>query len=233
MTTAAGLAISAIIVVRDGEPYLSEAIDSVLAQTLPPDEIVVVDDGSQDDSAAIAEKYGGAVRVIRREPLGHAAGLNKGIEAARGELIAFLDADDLWTPRKLELQRGVLDRDSRPDLVFGSVEEFISPDLSDEEAAQLRPTEGAVPAKLKGTMLAWREAMDRAGPFGTGWKIAEFVDWYSRAVDESLREEMLGEVVLRRRLHRANVGRRFKDSRVEYAAVMAARLRRRRAQESP
>jgi glycosyltransferase involved in cell wall biosynthesis len=227
------LAISAIIVVRDDEPYLSETIDSVLAQTEPPDEIVVVDDGSQDDSGAIAAEYGEAVRVIRQEPLGHAAGINKGIEAARGELIAFLDADDLWTPRKLELQGRALDRDPRLDLVFGNLEEFISPDLSDEEAAQLRPTEGAVPAKLKGTMMIRREAMDRAGPFSMGWKIAEFVDWYSRATDEGLREEMLGEVVLRRRLHRANVGRRFKDSRVEYAAVMAARLRRRRAQKSP
>jgi glycosyltransferase involved in cell wall biosynthesis len=221
--------VSAIMCVRDGELYLAEAIDSVLGQSTPPDEIVVVDDGSQDGSAAIAEGYGGTVRLIRQEPQGQASALNAGVGAAGSEVIAFLDADDLWTPRKLELQLGALDRDPSLDLVFGRTEEFISPDLSDEERAELRPIEGAVPAKLKGTMAIRREALDRAGPFATEWRVAEFVDWYSRASDEGLREEMLDDVVLHRRLHRANIGRRLKDARVEYVSVMRERLRRRRA----
>jgi glycosyltransferase involved in cell wall biosynthesis len=220
--------VSAIVCVRDGERYIGEAVDSILAQTEPPAEIVIVDDGSQDDSAAIAEGYGEAVHLIRTPPRGQAAALNTGLEGVAGELIAFLDSDDLWTARKLELQRETLARNPELDMVFGQAEEFISPDLAEEERAKLRATERPVPAKLKGTMLIRSEAMRRVGPFTTGWSLAEFVEWYVRAQEARLTEEMLGEVVLRRRLHKSNIGRRLKDARPEYALVMAQHLRRRR-----
>jgi hypothetical protein len=77
-------------------------------------------------------------------------------------------------------------------------------------------------------MLIRRNVMRRAGPFGTGLKVAEFVDWYSRAQEAGFREKMLDELVLRRRLHLMNVGRHHKASRGEYATVMASHLRRRR-----
>jgi glycosyltransferase involved in cell wall biosynthesis len=224
--------VSAIMTVRDGELYIAEAIDSMLGQSAPPDEIVIVDDGSRDSTAAIVEAYGDPVRLIRltqQDPRGQGAALNTALDVIGGELIAFLDSDDLWPLHKLELQGGALDQDPALDLVFGHVEEFISPDLTDEERAELRATDGPVPAKLRGSMLIRREAMRRAGPFSTEWKVAEFVEWYSRVHDDGLQEEMLGNVVLRRRLHRTNIGRRLKESRVEYVSVMAARLRRRRA----
>jgi glycosyltransferase involved in cell wall biosynthesis len=223
--------VSAIMCVRDGERYIDDAIGSMLGQTVPPDEVVVVDDGSTDGSAAIAQGHGDPVRVIRQDPLGQAAAINSALEVVTGELISFLDADDLWTLRKLEVQREALDRSRNLDAVFGHVEEFISPDLEREERAQLRPVSGPVPAKLKGTMMIRRNAMRRAGPFATGWKVAEFVDWYARAQDAGFREEMLDELVLRRRLHLMNVGRRHKASRGEYAAVMAAHLQRRKTRE--
>jgi glycosyltransferase involved in cell wall biosynthesis len=228
--------VSAIMTVRDGELYINEAIDSMLGQSDPPDEIVIVDDGSRDGTVAIIEAYGDPVRLIRltqEAPRGQGAALNTALDVIGGELIAFLDSDDVWPLHKLELQCGALDQDPALDLVFGHVEEFISPDLTDDERAELRVTDGPVPAKLRGSMLIRREAMRRAGPFSSEWKVAEFVDWYSRANDEGLREEMLGDVVLRRRLHRTNIGRRRKEARVEYATVMAARLRRRRSQGEP
>jgi len=222
--------VSAVMTVRDGERYIGEAIDSMLEQSEPPGEIVVVDDGSQDGTPAIVEGYGGVVRLLRQEPQGQGTALNAALEAVSGELIALLDSDDLWTPRKNELQTQALAADPELDMVFGHVEEFVSPDLDESERARLRPVEGvAVPAKLKGTMLIRAEALRRAGPFATDWVVAEFIDWYARANDAGLRESMLGEVVLRRRLHRENIGRRRKDARQEYATVMAERLRRRRA----
>ncbi len=223
--------ISAIVAVRDGELYIADAIDSMLGQSMPPDEVVVVDDGSRDGTAAIVEGYDDPVRMIRQEPLGQSVALNAALGTVDGELIAFLDADDLWTPRKLELQCGALENDPELDVVFGQVEEFISPDLSEAERAELRATERPTPAKLKGTMVIRSTALRRAGPFAAGWQVAEFVDWYSRATDAGLREKMLPEVVLRRRLHRTNIGRRRKDSRSEYVTVMRERLQRRRARD--
>lgn len=96
--------VSVIIPCYNGAPYLRETLESALAQTHTPLEVIVVDDGSTDDSAAIAESFGPPVRVIRQENQGESVARNRGIDEARGEWIALLDADDLWKPRKLELQ---------------------------------------------------------------------------------------------------------------------------------
>ena len=95
--------ISVVIPVFNGERFLAEAIESVAAQTLPPEEIIIVDDGSTDASPAIAGSFS-KVRLIRQPNTGGAAARNAGIGAARSDLVAFLDQDDLWAPRKLELQ---------------------------------------------------------------------------------------------------------------------------------
>ena len=92
--------------VRDGERYLEAALRSLLDQTRPPDELVVVDDGSRDGSAALAEALG--VRVLRRPALGVAAARNAGVAATSADLVGFLDADDLAEPRRLELQVAAL-----------------------------------------------------------------------------------------------------------------------------
>jgi glycosyltransferase involved in cell wall biosynthesis len=88
----------------NGSPFLRETLESVLGQTYPVKEIIVIDDGSTDDSAAIAESFGPPVRVIRQENQGESVARNRGIEEAHGDWIAFLDADDLWKPHKLERQ---------------------------------------------------------------------------------------------------------------------------------
>jgi glycosyltransferase involved in cell wall biosynthesis len=225
--------VAVILGVRDGERYLAEAIDSALGQTRPPDEVVVVDDGSRDGTAAVADGYGPAVRCIRRQPEGPAAALNVGVEATTGELIGFLDSDDLWNPRKLELQCEAFDRDRSLDMVFGGVEQFVSPELGPASRAGLRAPGPAVAGKLKGTMLVRRSSFERVGPFDPERTIAEFVDWYARAMEHGLREEMLPAIVLRRRLHEHNLGRTKRELRTEYARVLGAALKRRSRQPSP
>lgn len=84
--------------------YLGQGIESVLAQSYPNVEVLVVDDGSTDDSAAVARGYGDRIRWIRQARQGVAAARNRGVQESRGELVAFLDADDVWMPHKLERQ---------------------------------------------------------------------------------------------------------------------------------
>ena len=96
--------ISVVIPAYNAELYLADTLRSALAQTLPPLEILVMDDGSSDRTAAIAESFGPPVCVIRLRNSKAATARNLGVEQARGEWIAFLDADDIWEPRKLELQ---------------------------------------------------------------------------------------------------------------------------------
>ncbi len=95
---------SVVIPCYNAEPFLRETLESVLAQTLSPLEVIVVDDGSTDDSAAIAKSYGQPIRVIRQENQGESVARNRGMDVARGDWIAFLDADDVWKPEKLESQ---------------------------------------------------------------------------------------------------------------------------------
>ena len=96
--------ISVVIPCYNAAAFLRATIESILGQTQPVLEVIVVDDGSTDDSARIAESFGPPVRVIRQPNQGESAARNRGIEAAAGEWVAFLDADDLWLPTKVELQ---------------------------------------------------------------------------------------------------------------------------------
>ena len=100
--------VSVVIPCYNAAPFLRETLDSVLNQTRPPLEVIVVDDGSTDDSAAIAESYGPAVRVIQQENQGESVARNRGMDEARGEWVALLDADDRWLPHKLERQLAAL-----------------------------------------------------------------------------------------------------------------------------
>jgi glycosyltransferase involved in cell wall biosynthesis len=102
--------ISVVIPAYNAEQHIGRAIDSVLAQTHPADEIIVVDDGSTDDTCKVVQVYGNQVRYIYQENGGAGLARNTGIKASQGEWIAFLDADDEWVPEKLRLQTDHLRR---------------------------------------------------------------------------------------------------------------------------
>lgn len=95
---------SVVIPCYNGSAFLKETLESALNQTHPPLEVIVIDDGSTDDSAAIAESFGPPVRVIRQENQGESVARNKGIKESNGDWVALLDADDYWKPNKLEEQ---------------------------------------------------------------------------------------------------------------------------------
>ena len=220
--------VSVIIPVYNCETYLAEAIDSVLAQTYAPVEIIVVDDGSTDGSAQVAARYAPRVRCLHQENSGIGAARNRGIEQASGNLLAFLDADDLWSPDKLARQVVALDLDPKLDMIFGLARQFRSPDLEAEVATAATATETVMAGYVPGTMLIRRESFARVGLFATGWRVGEFVDWYARAMDLGLKSHMLQEVVLNRRLHDTNIGIVAPNARADYLRVLKASLDRRR-----
>lgn len=118
------MTISVIIPTYNRAGLLPRAIGSVLSQTSPADELIVVDDGSSDNTAEILAAYGGQLQVIRQKNRGVSAARNTGIERAKGEWIALLDSDDAWLPRKLENQRAYIR--SNPGIrIFQSRERWI------------------------------------------------------------------------------------------------------------
>jgi len=110
--------VSAIIPTYNNAALVAEAVDSALAQTYRPLEVIVVDDGSTDDTAARLAAYGERIRVVRIEHAGPAVARNAGIRAARGEFIAFLDSDDLWLPEKVARSAAPLLADARVGVVY-------------------------------------------------------------------------------------------------------------------
>ena len=104
------MSVSLVIATYNHARFLGEALDSAVAQTLEGVEVVVVDDGSTDDTEAVLARYGGRLRVIRQPNRGLAAARNTGLAAARGTYVSFLDADDVLMPTKLAEQAAILDR---------------------------------------------------------------------------------------------------------------------------
>jgi GT2 family glycosyltransferase len=205
---AARPSVSVVIPVLDGERFLAEAIASANAQTYSPLEVIVVDDGSSDGSAELAERLG--ARVLRRPHRGVSAARNAGIAAARGDLIALLDADDRWPAERLAVQVERLQE--RPELgfVIGRARLFLDPGTPrpDWFTDDLAMGETAL---ARATLLARRELFERIGGFDESSDICEDLDWLVRARDAGIPYEVLDDVLVEYRVHGGNTGLSRRD----------------------
>ncbi|MGC9223232.1 MAG: glycosyltransferase family 2 protein [Terracidiphilus sp.] len=172
--------ISVIIPAYNAEKYIATTIESCLEQTLPPDEIIVVDDCSTDGTFEIAQKYPPPVKALRLEKnSGVSVARNRAVEASTGDWLAFLDADDWFLPQKLEMQRQCV-RD-HPDAVLVYTGAFLKPlDGPVTEIKFWPPSELAwrlryTPLFLPSTVLLRRHAFDAVGGFDPAYPIDE--DW--------------------------------------------------------
>jgi len=118
------MSVSVIIPAYNAGSTISRAINSVLNQTLVPEEIIVVDDGSTDNMAETVKKYGGRVIYMRTEHLGPGAARNKALAKLKGDWVALLDSDDEWLPHKLEMQMKLFE--SNPDLHWSGANSFLA-----------------------------------------------------------------------------------------------------------
>jgi glycosyltransferase involved in cell wall biosynthesis len=202
-----GPLISVIIPAYNRSHYLREAIDSVLGQRhVGGDvEIVVVDDGSTDGTADVARDYHGV--VCHRQPnQGTSAARNAGVTVSRGTVLAFLDSDDIALPDRLSVQFAALQQPDPPDLVFGMVQEFLSPEVQDELAGTRVIAEEPVLGRVPGAMLLRREVFERIGPWDPEIPVRESIEWIARARALGATDHVVPEVVLRRRHHLGNLG---------------------------
>jgi glycosyltransferase involved in cell wall biosynthesis len=223
---------SVVMPVYDGVRYVGEALDSVRAQTRPADEVIVVDDGSRDGSADVVARHVG-VRCIRQANAGCAAARNRGVAEAGGDVIAFIDQDDLWHPEHLARMLEVLERDADVGFVACAIDNFLSPEL-DVPPPGVEPAMLAVPQHGMGTntLVVRRELFGRIGAFDPAMVPVDDSEWLLRAVDAGVRFVHLDAPTVRRRIHASNQSQ-FEKGRAARSKLMAralhASLKRRRA----
>jgi glycosyltransferase involved in cell wall biosynthesis len=220
--------ISVIIPVYNCERYLAESIESVKSQTYSPYEIIVIDDGSTDKSAQVAESFGSSIKYHFQSHAGIGSARNNGIRLSSGDMIAFLDADDLWEENKLMLQVEAFHEEPTTDMVLGYVEHFYSPELDETFKRSVRCPAKAMPGFLPSVVLVKKNTFDKVGLFDTNWRSGEFISWYSRFKDLGFSTKMLPDTITYRRLHPTSHGVRCHEGVNDYAHIIKSLLDRRR-----
>lgn len=224
--------VSCIIPAFNCARYLGEAIDSVLAQTYRPAEIIVIDDGSTDGTADVAASYKSYVRYLHQTNSGPAAARNHGLRVANGDFMALLDADDIWHPEKLDRQMSCFRNRPELDICVAHVQNFWIPELK-EEAKRFQNHRIAKPLAgyCTGTLVARKARFDSVGHFDNGLKHGDVKDWFIRAAEQKAVMQLLPDVLLYRRLHFSNISRAITDAFDDHLRIIKESLERRRQRD--
>jgi glycosyltransferase involved in cell wall biosynthesis len=201
--SAGEIRISVVIPVYNCAEYVGEAVDSVLIQTFPPLEVIIID-SSTDGTSDIIEEFKPRVRHFRQTKAGIGAARNLGVRESAGSHIAHLDADDVWHRDKLKLQAAAFAADPELDIAGAYMEAFYSPDLTQEERGNLYRPPDPLPGFSASALVVGREPFFRVGYYETHWKVGQDLSWFIRARESGLKEHMIPEVLVRRRLHKSN-----------------------------
>jgi glycosyltransferase involved in cell wall biosynthesis len=222
--------ISCVVPVYNGARYIGAALDSILGQSYGPIEVIVADDGSTDETAAVVAQYGDRVRRVAQSTAGPAATRNLGLRHAQGGLIAFLDADDLWHLEKLEKQAARFRARKELQACVTNVQMFWEAGLETEKSAYREHARAQpVPGYATTSLLATRATFDIVGEFSTELWFADATEWFIRAREKNVAIELVPETLVYHRMHAHNLTRRRSEaSSAEFVRVVKASLDRRR-----
>src|SRR5688500_6603245 len=218
--------VSVVIPVYNGAPFIVEAIQSIVAQEYGSLEIIVVDDGSTDETAEIVGRLGRDLRYVFQENAGAAAARNRGVRDASGDFVRLLEADDLWAAGSLRFLLNRLLEDPELDVVHGYARLFKD-GRSNGGMDFLNPDE-VFPYYI-GAGLYRRRAFEKAGLFEERLRFSEDTEWYWRAAELGLRIERLQGITLMVRRHENNMTRGKNVADLQMLRVFKLMLERRRA----
>jgi glycosyltransferase involved in cell wall biosynthesis len=222
--------VSVIVPVYNGAKFLREALESVSPQNYAPMEIIVIDDGSTDETAqvvqAFTEQSRAPVQYVYQENRGPAAARNHGLGIARGDIIAFQDADDVWTQDKLAVQLDLLARHPSASVVLGFTR---LTQMSGQE--QVIGQSGLV--TVLQAALFRRTVFDQVGVLNEDLRLGEDVDWYLRALEQDVQIITHQDVVLFYRRHAANLTCSRQETNAHLLLAIRRSLVRRRQSDDP
>ena len=223
--------IDVIIAVHNGAEFLAQALDSICNQSFTNHHTLVIDDASTDESVPIARAFEG-VTVLQPGRVRQPGAINFGIEHSTAPFVAFLDADDLWTPKKLELQMQYLSNHPEVDGVFGATRQFTSPDSFATAENMLWQGDPHVSFSLP-SLLIKRDPLLQVALFNVDPQVNHVLDWYPRALSTNLVFQWIPETLVHRRVHAQNMTRVDRSNVVKgYAGALKLKLDQQRSKSA-
>lgn len=219
--------VSIIVPVYNGEAFLAEAVDNIQQQGWQPLEIIIIDDGSTDGTARVASSLKGNVRYVHQSNQGPAAARNKGLEIAGGNVIGFLDADDLWPEGKLETQLRHLSENPSVDIVLGKTQFMRQSESEDARIAYEKYLKPGIFLNL-GSGLFRRSVFEKVGFFDPKLYYSEDADWFIRARELEVSIALIEEITLFYRIHQNNMTLGKTPAEIGFLKVIKNSLDRRR-----
>lgn len=195
--------VSVVLIARNGARYIGAALASVRRSRRQPLEVLVIDGGSSDDTARIAAREP-LVRVIAQRSKGIPGAYNEGIEASRGELVAFISHDDLWEDGKLDVQSELMLARPELDLTVTMVQHFLEEGAAIPRGFRPELLEHAVPGLLMEALMVRPRIFARVGGFDPAFTSGEDTDWFARVRDADLPMEVIPQALVRKRVHSTN-----------------------------
>jgi glycosyltransferase involved in cell wall biosynthesis len=220
--------VSVILAVRNGESYVAEALDSVLASDYRPLEIVVVDGQSSDRTADIVQSYE-TVRYVYQHNLGIANAYNLGIEAAQGEFVAFISHDDRWLPQKLSTQMAYLQAHPKIQYTVTQFRYFLATGCGLPPGFRPELLDRDLVGYIMETLVARKSVFTQVGMFNPHYQLAEDVDWYARAKDLQIPAAVIPAVLLHKRVHDHNSSTNARVSNQALLQVLRQSIQRQKA----
>lgn len=239
--------VSVIMTCHNEEGYIAQAVGSVLGQTAFDRvcEVLIVNDGSTDRSGDILEKLAagnGKLRILTASGIGPSAARNLALAEAKGEFIAILDGDDVWTPGKLAAQLPVIESDPRIGLVYGDFHDFSKDDMSDRRLMRVRQFDAAMPDLLEtffveggpiipSTTIIRAKVFETVEPFNTSLRLNEDAELFLR-IAEQWRFQYVPGAHLFKRVHGRNLTARI-DTQLPAAEFITAQFVQRNPKLKP
>ncbi len=214
--------VSVVIPAFNVERFIAEAIASAFGQDYPSIEVIVIDDGSTDATAAVAARFE-RVRLLRQGNRGVSAARNAGVAEATGEFIAFLDSDDTWAPEKTRLQAEYLVVHPGTGLVLCGQRHVSAPG----EKVQHGATES--PSVVPSSWMVRSPVLATVGPFDEALQVTEDLDWLVRARDLGVGTHTLPEILLTKRARVGSLTARHEQTRSALLGSLRASVERKRA----
>lgn len=221
--------VSVIVPIYNGARFVADAIATIDAQNHTPVEIILVDDGSTDETRQIVAGYGDRVQYVYQENQGPAAARNRGLSVAKGDYITFLDVDDQWPGDKFQRQIAAFVAQPQLEIVNGYVQMLQLTETVDGQAS-FQPRYSPVVSFNLGSALFRRRVFDQVGQFDASQIHSEDVDWFTKARELQVPMAVLETVTLLYRKHETNLTHDRQENIKAFMQVLHRSIQRRKAQ---